>query len=116
MQQHALFRLFTAICLILWGIVLLSPDNNFATSQSFAEMRSWFPSQVWGLFMLGIGITKLTSLSRNAEYAIDLIGLGIWILILMMLLLVKWNTTGTAVYGSIVLCESYRLIFLRTGG
>jgi hypothetical protein len=49
----------------LWGVILLQPDDTFARSNVYEELRRWGDEGTWGWFCLIGGGIRLTALVIN---------------------------------------------------
>lgn len=54
--------------LITWGIILLGPNNVFASSPAWAEMSYVATENTWGLFAVSIGMMRLLALFINGTF------------------------------------------------
>lgn len=113
-----LFKLFTALTLLVIGSILILPGSTFDTGVIYDSMRKLASEQTWGIFIFSVGLFKIITFNKPANiitFVVDLIALGLWIFITVMIAMITYISISAGVYGMISICEIIRIIYLRKG-
>lgn len=113
-----------SIMLVLWGSILLRPDDTFGSSPAFVGLARIASEDVWAWTVIGVGLLRVTALLINGlwrpSYTVravtSFLSLFIWFTISLGLLASPHATTGLAIYPVLCLFECVNLYYSTLDG
>lgn len=113
LKRIASFISASALAKIGWGIWLLL-FNVFASSHSYDAMAHFADEELWGVFMLLIGLLQFyfiifVRINIPAIKLMQYISFGIWIYIATMVTIANYQSTGVPAYFVLAVIEGLNL-------
>lgn len=113
-----------SIMLVLWGSILLRPEDTFGSSPAFIGLARLASEDVWGWVVICVGLTRVAALLINGiwrpSYAIrtttSFLSLFVWVTISAGLLASDHATTGLAIYPVLCIFEMVNLYYSALDG